>query len=315
MLEPIGVKRDSIVTSLGRMVYYTPSEPPWLDETTRREEDQSSIVFLHGFGGGSSAYEWSKVYPAFASDYRVLAPDLIGWGRSEHPERNYQVEDYLTIIREFLTATCSEPVTVVASSLTAALTVRVAVDHPDLFQSLILVTPAGLSDFGEDYTRSMIARVISLPVVDSLLYWGAIATPEGVRNFLENRQFARPERIYPEIVDAYLESAKQENGEYAALSFVRGDLSFDLSLYLPQLTIPTAMIWGEKTQFTSVDLGKRLAALNPKAVRHLEVLEDVGLTPQLELPAVTIGLMRRYLNLFGKTNLDNTASEVVAESL
>ncbi|AFZ43735.1 alpha/beta hydrolase fold protein [Halothece sp. PCC 7418] len=298
MLEPIGVKRDSIVTSLGRMVYYTPSEHPWLDETTRTEEGQSSIVFLHGFGGGSSAYEWSQVYPAFASDYRVLAPDLIGWGRSEHPKRNYQIEDYLTIIREFLTATCSEPVTVVASSLTAAFTIRVAVEHPELFKSLILVTPAGLSDFGEDYTRSIIARVISLPVVDNLLYWSAIATPDGIRNFLENRQFARPERIYPEIVDAYLESAKQENGEYAALSFVRGDLSFDLSLYLPQLTIPTAMIWGEKTQFTSVDLGKRLAALNPTAVQHLEILKDVGLTPQLELPAVTIGLIHRYLKLF-----------------
>ena len=315
MLEPIGVKRDSIVTSLGRMVYYTPSEHPWPDETTRTEEGQSSIVFLHGFGGGSSAYEWSKVYPAFASDYRVLAPDLIGWGRSEHPERNYQIEDYLTIIREFLTATCSEPVTVVASSLTAAFTIRVAVEHPELFKSLILVTPAGLSDFGEDYTRSIIARVISLPVVDNLLYWNAIATPDGVRNFLENRQFARPERIYPEIVDAYLESAKQDNGEYAALSFVRGDLSFDLSLYLPQLTVPTAMIWGEKTQFTSVDLGKRLAALNPSVVQELEILEDVGLTPQLELPAVTIGLIRRYLKLFGKTNLNNTASEIVTESL
>jgi pimeloyl-ACP methyl ester carboxylesterase len=298
MLEPIGVKRDSIVTSLGRMVYYTPSEHPWLDETTRKKEGQSSIVFLHGFGGGSSAYEWSKVYPAFASDYRVLAPDLIGWGRSEHPQRNYQIEDYLTIIREFLTATCSEPVTVVASSLSAAFAIRVAVEHPELFKSLILVTPAGLSDFGEDYTRSIIARVISLPVVDSLLYWSAIATPDGVRNFLENRQFARPERIYPEIIEAYLESAKQENGEYAALSFVRGDLSFDLSLYIPQLTIPTAMIWGEKTQFTSVDLGKRLATLNPTAVQHLEILEDVGLTPQLELPAVTIGLIHRYLKLF-----------------
>mgnify|MGYP006425142915 CR=1 FL=1 len=315
MLEPIGVKRDSIVTSLGQMVYYTPSEHPWLDETTRREEDQSSIVFLHGFGGGASAYEWSKVYPAFASDYRVLAPDLIGWGRSEHPERNYQVEDYLTIIREFLTATCSEPVTVVASSLTAAFTVRVAVDYPELFRSLILVTPSGLSDFGQDYISNFIARLVSVPILDNLLYWGAIANPDGVRNFLENRQFARPERIYPEIVDAYLESAKQDNAEYAALSFVRGDLSFDLSLYLPQLTIPTAMIWGEKTQFTSVDLGKRLAALNPKAVQHLEILEDVGLTPQLELPAVTIGLIRRYLTLFGETNLNNTSSEVVAESL
>ena len=313
MLEPIGVKRDSIVTSLGQMVYYTPSERPWKNETA--SESKSTLVFLHGFGGGSSAYEWSQVYPAFAWEYRVLAPDLIGWGRSEHPERNYQIEDYITTIREFLSATCSEPVTVVASSLTAAFTIRLAVDHPELFRKLILVTPAGLSDFGEDYSQSFFARLISLPVIDALLYRGAIATSEGIRNFLENRQFARPERIYPEIIQAYLESAEQENAEYAALSFVRGDLSFDLSLYLPQLTIPTAMIWGQKTQFTSADLGKRLANLNPKVVEQIEILDDVGLTPQLEVPAVTIGLIRRYLTLLGEANLNNASSEVVTESL
>ncbi len=313
MLEPIGVKRDSIVTSLGRMVYYRPSEHPWKDEGTN--DSKPTLVFLHGFGGGSSAYEWSKVYPAFASDYRVIAPDLIGWGRSEHPERNYQIEDYLTIIREFLEATVSEPVTVVASSLTAAFTIRVAIAHPELFKSLILTTPAGLSDFGEDYSGTFIARLVSLPFLDNVLYRGAIATSEGIRNFLENRQFAQPNRIYPEIIEAYLESAQQENAEYAALSFVRGDLSFDLSLYIPQLTIPTAMIWGRKTQFTSPELGQRLANLNPSAIQHLEILEDVGLTPQLELPGVTIGLIRRFLKLLGSANINNTASEVVTESL
>ena len=313
MLEPIGVKRDSILTSLGRMVYYCPSEHPWKDETTT--DSKPTLVFLHGFGGGSSAYEWSKVYPAFASDYRVIAPDLIGWGRSEHPEQNYQVEDYLTIIREFLEATCSEPVTVVASSLTAAFTIRVAITNPELFKSLILTTPAGLSDFGENYRGTFIARVVSLPFIDSFLYHSAIATSDGIQSFLENRQFARPNRIYPEIVEAYLESAQQENAEYAALSFVRGDLSFDLSLYLPQLTIPTAMIWGQKTQFTSPELGKRLASLNPTAIQQLEILEDVGLTPQLELPGVTIGLIHRFLKSLGNANLNNTASEVVTESL
>lgn len=313
MLEPIGVKRDSIVTSLGRMVYYRPSEHPWKDETTG--ESKPTLVFLHGFGGGSSAYEWSKVYPAFASDYRVIAPDLIGWGRSEHPEQNYQIEDYLTIIREFLEATCSEPVTVVASSLTAGFTIRVAIAHPELFKSLILTTPAGLSDFGENYSGTFIAKLVSLPFLDSFLYHSAIANSEGIRTFLENRQFAQPNRIYPEIIEAYLESAQQENAEYAALSFLRGDLSFDLSLYLPQLTIPTAMIWGRKTQFTSPELGQRLANLNPSAIQHLEILEDVGLTPQLELPGVTIGLIRRFLKLLGNANINNTASEVVTESL
>ncbi len=40
------------------------------------------LVFLHGFGGGSSAYKWSKVYPVFVAKYQIVAPDLIGWGRS-----------------------------------------------------------------------------------------------------------------------------------------------------------------------------------------------------------------------------------------
>jgi pimeloyl-ACP methyl ester carboxylesterase len=258
------------------------------------------LVFLHGFGGGSSAYEWSKVYPAFAAEYRVLAPDLIGWGRSEHPARDYKIEDYIATIIEFIEGTCTAPTAVVASSLTAAFTIRAAIARPDLFKCLILTTPSGLSDFGEDYRRSFFAQLVSTPVLDRILYSTGVATSAGIRSFLENRQFARPTRIYQEIVDAYLESAQQPNAEYAALSFVRGDLCFDLSLYVPQLTIPTAIIWGQKSEFTGPEIGKRLAALNPQAIRVFQPLEDVGLTPQLELPAVTIGLIRRYLNFLDK---------------
>ncbi len=296
MFLPPGFCQRSIVTTLGTMVYDTADASLWSSEEGDRQ-GQPTLVFLHGFGGGSSAYEWSKVYPAFASDYRILAPDLIGWGRSAHPERNYHVDDYITTIIEFLEQTCEGAVPVVASSLTGAIVIRAAILRPDLFQSLILTTPAGLSDFGQDYTRTFFAQLVSTPVLDRLLYSTGIAVSWGIRNFLEQRQFAQPDRIFPEIVEAYLESAQQPNAEYAALSFVRGDLSFDLSLYIAQLTIPTAMIWGRRSQFTGPEIGQRLAALNPQAIRGLQVIEDVGLTPQLELPAVSIALIRRFLAL------------------
>ncbi|QOV21895.1 alpha/beta fold hydrolase [Anabaenopsis elenkinii] len=295
MFQPQGFEQRSIMTSLGKMVYYTATSSPWQNGAATDEKE--TLVFLHGFGGGSSAYEWSKVYPAFAAEYRILAPDLIGWGRSEHPPRNYMIDDYLTTIREFLQQTCTGSVTVVASSLTAAFTIRVAIAHPDLFRSLILVTPAGLSDFGQDYSRSIFAQVVSVPIIDRLLYTTGIATSGGIRNFLEQRQFAQSNRIYEEIVQAYLESAQQPNGEYAALSFVRGDLCFDLSLYIQQLTTPTGIIWGQKSQFTSPEIGRRLAQKNPQAIRVFQPLENVGLTPQLEVPAVTIGLIRRFFTL------------------
>ncbi|NEO29497.1 MAG: alpha/beta hydrolase [Symploca sp. SIO3C6] len=297
MIEPNGFKQHSLVTSVGRMVYYTAEDSPWRLEDTAASKELPPLVFLHGFGGGSSAYEWSKVYPAFASEYQILAPDLIGWGRSEHPQRNYQIDDYITTIIEFVEQTCTEPAPVIASSLTAALTIRAAIARPDLFKLLILTTPAGLSDFGEDYSRSFFAQLAGTPMLDRILYNTGIATRNGIRSFLENRQFASASRVYQEIVDAYLASAVQPNAEYAALSFVRGDLCFDLSLYVPQLTTPTAIIWGEKSEFTGPEIGRRLATLNPQAIQIFQPLEDVGLTPQLEMPAVTIGLIRRYLNL------------------
>ena len=300
MLVPLGFGQRSTVTSLGRMVYYTAEKMPWSGLPTSTSENKPNLVFFHGFGGGSSAYEWSKVYPAFADEYRILAPDLIGWGRSEHPPRNYLVEDYITTSIEFLEKTCDSPTDVIASSLTGAIAIRAAIARPDLFKSLILTIPSGLSDFGQNYGRSFFAQLVGTPILDRLLYSTGIATDGGIRSFLEQRQFADSRRVYQEIVDAYLESALEPNAEYAALSFVRGDLCFDLSLYITQLTTPTAIIWGEKSQFTGPEIGQRLANLNPQAIKVFQPLENVGLTSQLEIPAVTIGLIRQYLKLLSE---------------
>jgi pimeloyl-ACP methyl ester carboxylesterase len=299
MFLPPGFGSRSIITKLGTMVYYTAEEQPW-DESSNRQ----TLVFLHGFGGGSSAYEWSKVYPAFAAEYRILAPDMMGWGQSEHPARHYQAEDYIASIIEFLEQTCQPPTIVVASALTAAFTIRAAIERPHLFKALILTTAAGLSEFGKDYRDSgfaRFARSVDVPFLNQLLYGAGVANHFGVRGFLEQRQFVQPERIYPEIVDAYLQSAQQPNAEYAALSFVRGDLCFDLSQYIHQLTVPTAIIWGKGSEFTSPEIGRRLSEMNPQAIRIFYQLDDVGFTPQLELPAVTIGLIRQFLPLLEKS--------------
>ena len=296
MILPPGFGERSIVTTLGRMVYYTALGAPWDTKEDAQSSDRT-LVFLHAFGGGSSAYEWSKVYPAFAAEHRILAPDLIGWGRSDHPARNYQIDDYIKIIIEFMEKTCSGPTAVMASGLTAAFTIRAAIARPELFKSLILVTAAGLADFEKDYSRSFSAQIVNIPILNQLLYRTGVSTSFGIRSYLEQRQVARAERVYPEIVEAYLQSAQQPNAEYAALSFVRGDLSFDLSQYITQLTVPTAIIWGQKSEFTGPEVGRRLADMNPQAVRIFYHLDDVGFTPQLELPGVTIGLMRKFLPL------------------
>lgn len=285
--QPPGFGKQAIATSLGSMVYYTP---------VPKNEELPALIFLHNFGGGASAYEWSKVYPAFTNNYRVLAPDLIGWGESAHPVRNYQIADYLQTIAEFIQKTCRTPVTVVASSLTAAFTIRLAIQQPDLFQKLLLVCPSGFDDFGQGAGRRLPLQLISTPLVDRLIYALGAENAVAVRNFLIQFLFALPERVSEEMVEAYLASAQQPNAEYAALAFLKGDLYFDLALYLPQLAIPTVMLWGEQAQFTSVNLGRRLAKLNPQAVQAFEAIAGAGVLPHLEMPAVVIGLLYKMLN-------------------
>ncbi|PMB05211.1 alpha/beta hydrolase [Fischerella thermalis CCMEE 5198] len=289
--QPPGFGHKTINTSLGSMVYYTQTAAPWCDVET---EDLPPLIFLHSFGGGSSAYEWSKVYPAFAASHRILAPDLIGWGDSTHPVRDYQINDYLTTITEFIRHTCCPPVKVVASSLTAALMIRLAIAQPFLFQELYLVCPSGFDDFGQGAGRRLPLQVINTPLLDSLIYTLGAENEIAVNNFLRSFLFAKPERVSPEIVEAYLFSAQQPNAKFAALAFLRGELYFDLSLYIQQLNIPTVIFWGKEAQFTTVKLGQQLAKLNSRAIRDFHVIPNTGVLPHLEQPEVVIGLLQQY---------------------
>ncbi|MBE9033890.1 alpha/beta fold hydrolase [aff. Roholtiella sp. LEGE 12411] len=290
--QPPGFGHKVIHTSLGAMAYYTQTNAPWAFADT---EDLPPLLFLHNFGGGASAYEWSKVYPAFASTYHVLAPDLIGWGESAHPVRDYQIRDYLSTIAEFIIQTCRQPVTVVASSLTAAFAIRLAIVQPNLFKTLFLVCPSGFDDFGQGAGRRLPLSVINTPLLDSLIYNLGAENEIAVRNFLQSFLFAKAQRVSQEMVEAYLTSAQQPNAKFAALSFLRGDLYFDLSLYIQQLIIPTVICWGEKAQFTSIKLGRRLANLNTSAIRDFYAIADAGILPHLEIPEVVVGLLQRYL--------------------
>jgi pimeloyl-ACP methyl ester carboxylesterase len=289
--QPPGFGQKFIQTSLGKIVYYTQTSAPW------RQDNQNlpSLVFLHNFGGGASAYEWSKVYPAFAATHRILAPDLIGWGESAHPVRDYNINDYLTTIKEFISQTCNSPVTVIASSFTAGLIIRLARTQPSLFKQLFLICPSGFNDFGEGAGRRLPLGLINLPLLEDFIYTIGASNELAVRNFLQSFLFAKPQLVTQEMVQAHLYSALQPNAKFAALAFLRGDLYFDLSLYIQQLTVSTVIFWGEQAQFTRVRLGQRLSSLNTNAVQDFYAIPDTGILPHLEAPEVLIGLLNMYI--------------------
>lgn len=296
--QPPGFGQKSAQTRLGQVAYYTP-----VDHVLKpvHPKDQPTAVFFHNFGGGASAYEWSKVYSVLSTAYTVIAPDLIGWGVSAHPARRYSTQDYLNNIEDFIEQIATGPIIAIASSFTGALVARLAASRPDLFERLFLTCPAGFKDFGAGAGRRIPEPIINAPFLDKIVYALGATTEFAVRNFLENFLFAEPSRLSGETVAAYLASAQQPNAEYAALSFLRGDLYFDLAPYWAQLQTPTALVWGEKAQFTPVATGRKLAALNSQAVQQFQVVSNTGVLPHLEQPGVVAALLLSWLATDVKT--------------
>lgn len=273
------------------MAYYTAADPPL--------PGAQPAVFLHSLGGGSSAFEWSKIYGALGPSYRVIAPDLIGWGQSTHPVHRYQVDDYFGMITHLLETLAEPPTWVAASSLTAGVIIRLAIRRPDLFKGLFLVSPSGNGDFGRDYRMSLPALLAGTPGIENWLYRLGAANELAVRGFLSTFLFANPNRITEDMVQAYLTCTQQPNAQYAALASLNGTISFDLARYMGQLTTPSHILLGEKSRFTPPAVTRRLASLNTQAVQSIVDIPDAGVLPHLERPDQVVDALRHWVQPSG----------------
>lgn len=97
------------------------------------------ILLLHGLGGGASV--WAPVAEQLASDHRILAPDLLGFGRSPWPDVTYSVDDHLMALMQLLEdkGLATGQIDVAGHSMGAVLAAELAARHPDLVRGMALV--------------------------------------------------------------------------------------------------------------------------------------------------------------------------------
>src|SRR5215213_3974889 len=102
------------------------------------------IVFIHGVGAGVSSFMWRKNFDDLAQDFPTFAFDLLGFGLSDKPPAApYSADLYVDLISDFIREVAGGRANVVASSLGASYAVRVADEHPELINALVLNAPAG----------------------------------------------------------------------------------------------------------------------------------------------------------------------------
>jgi pimeloyl-ACP methyl ester carboxylesterase len=279
-----GFKRRSLMTPTGRMNYYEAGTG-------------QPLIFLHGIGGGTSSWAWSKIAPAFVNQYRVIVPDWVGWGLSEHPRRYLLFPDYVDQL-DTLLQHIEQPAHVVAQSLAAGFAASLAQSTPERFSSLTLMTPSGGKDFGRDdfkfVQRNTLTPLARTAPLNLILYRSLFHRRFVLRSWLRSEGFYEAKAVSSEIVDGFLYSARQPGAAYSALPFLSGDLRYDIVPYLRGLRVPSMMIWGTQERTVGRQSGERLAALYPNI--PLIFIKRACATFELELPAQTIALVQDFLH-------------------
>jgi len=111
--------------------------------------DQGSgfpVVLIHGSGPGVTAWaNWRLVLPELAKSRRVIAPDMLGFGYTERPaDQQYNLDRWVTHVIDLLDTLGIDQVDLVGNSFGGALTLALAIRHPQRFRRLVLMGSVGV---------------------------------------------------------------------------------------------------------------------------------------------------------------------------
>ncbi|MFS8038960.1 alpha/beta fold hydrolase [Xanthobacter sp. AM11] len=105
------------------------------------------VLLIHGSGPGVSAWaNWRGVIPALSERFRVIAPDMVGFGFSDRPSGiSWTRETWVRQALALMDALRLERVDIVGNSFGGAIGLALAVAHPERVRRLVLMGSVGLS--------------------------------------------------------------------------------------------------------------------------------------------------------------------------
>jgi 2-hydroxymuconate-semialdehyde hydrolase len=110
------------------------------------EGDGHPVVLIHGSGPGVTAWaNWRTTIPALATQFRVIAPDILGFGYTERPDGvEYNSTTWTEHLVGFLDALGLDKVSIVGNSFGGSLALNIATRHPERVDRLVLMGSVGV---------------------------------------------------------------------------------------------------------------------------------------------------------------------------
>ncbi len=242
-----------------------------LDDITlyyKIEGQGEPILFLHGLGSSSAAWEFQR--QAFASEYQLIMPDIRGHGRSDKPPGPYSMTLLAADIISLLDTLGIPAVHVVGLSLGGMIGFQLAVDRPERVRSLIAVNcgpevvPRSFKEREAIWQRRVLVNLFSME---------RIAKTIGTRLFPEPHQL----ELHQMAIEGF--AANDKPAYKAATGAILG---WSVRQRLGEIRCPVLLIASDM-DYTPVAAKERYLAEIPGA--KLVVIENSRHAAPLDQPA------------------------------
>src|SRR5436190_14375006 len=234
------------------------------------------LVLVHGWG--ASHKFWKYVYSAFSPRWRVIAPDLTGFGRSEKPDRDYSVEALSAWLLKFMDALKLDQVALVGHSMGATISLLAALAQPERIRKLAVVNPlvVGATAF------SGRTKACMLPGLRALLFWGSRIGP--IRRWV-SRDFSHVQLNDEDLSRDIIRGTFQ-----STFDSLRSAAKTDLRPKLSALAVETLAIGTDLDRLIVTDQSGLVPA------HQRERITDCGHVPMVERPAEFNRILNDFLN-------------------
>jgi pimeloyl-ACP methyl ester carboxylesterase len=241
------------------------------------------VVLVHGIT--SSSEVWREVMLQLAERHTVIAPDLLGHGRSAKPRGDYSLGAYASGIRDLLGVLGFERGTAVGHSLGGGIAMQFAYQYPEYCERLVLMSSGGLGREVNPLLRAatLPGSELVLPVLThsyALRAGEAAASAAGRLGLQFGSDVAEFARGYASLADS--------DARAAFLQTLRGVIDFGGQrvsaldrIYLAE-RMPLLVIWGTDDPVIPSAHGRGVLDLVPTA--QLVEIEGAGHFPQLDEP-------------------------------
>lgn len=226
------------------------------------------LVLLHGFNVGSSRLTYGPSLAPLAERFDVIAPDLPGYGLSDAPDPFYTTEDYVRFLTRFLDALCVRRAHLVGFSKGGGIALGAALEHPERFYKLILVSAYALN------------RTPQLPLLPYLAlrspwlsqtFWRTLRRYRRLLPwYLKNVIFGDAQKVTEQLLEEVREPLSHEGSEAAFMAWLRGEMGLlrfrtDYRAQLGDLQVPTLLLHGTRDLVVPVWGARRAARRIPNA--------------------------------------------------